>query len=574
MKPKAPYPFRNKLWTATRAINQWKNPFTAIAVEGLQKPGISQEQRQKYQSHLKKKGITASEFHIPEMESFFIYPIDTAKWAAKITAGLWLFASLSITPILGQLISATILSSITIPLLLKRVTQDIELSLSAYYLFTQTKISLLPKLIYPIVFGILSLSSTYYLPTENSRLLYMLGFIATGTALPYLFSLRFRQILKPKTQEITKLAVHEDDFVKEHVAFALGRFYKNSPANTNDITQQMIGITLIEMLQDSEKDVRIEATLALGKKGQMIGAISEMLGDPEWRVRRAAVIALRKTKDKTAILDLMRAMHDEDSDVAQAAAKALRSFDQEDVSSVLSFKAKFMQFALLKKSVKRLEVDPRYGIDDLFELSEHHNEQIRTAAVIKLTALPSAIGSHLLFNSLIHHLERTQEKYPVGALTVLQFIKLNRRHVDKIWDMFSSKEYCERRASVLVMGEIGNQNTVEPIINALTDKQPSVRSAAAHALVRLAERGIELQFPKIMEKLEWLAEHSSSSEDRVHFRKEATDHFLIIMAGMRKTKKELQEGTLSESEPKQPKPTSLKKTTQQPPLWDQVSNFR
>jgi HEAT repeat protein len=118
----------------------------------------------------------------------------------------------------------------------------------------------------------------------------------------------------PQIAEYIALLKHQNDYVRQDAAEALGKTHDDSAI-----------AALIETLQDKHDIVRRIAAEALEKMGDAsaVPGLIEALNDEEPSVCLNATKALGRIGDITAVPALIETMKDENGDVRQAAAEAL-----------------------------------------------------------------------------------------------------------------------------------------------------------------------------------------------------------------------------------------------------------
>ncbi len=94
---------------------------------------------------------------------------------------------------------------------------------------------------------------------------------------------------------------------------------------------------LDDALNDDDRAVRIAALRAIAERGRddLEEGVALAACDPHWSVRRAAALALSRTRDDASIPHLGRLVHDADPDVAEAALRGLVRTPIEAAASVL-----------------------------------------------------------------------------------------------------------------------------------------------------------------------------------------------------------------------------------------------
>ena len=207
---------------------------------------------------------------------------------------------------------------------------------------------------------------------------------------------------------------------------------------------------------DSMRDGSSLAVEALAKIGTpAIDIMVAALRDVEWKVRRAAVLALSEIGDPRAIQPLIATLMDKDDDVRRAVAGAL---------------------------VKAGEP----AVRPLIVVLEDLNVDARRSAVEAL----GEIGDPQAVRPLVAVLNDEDQQVRQAAADAL--VKVGKPAVQPLIAVLEDLNVDVRRAAAESLGEIGDPQAVRPLVAALNDEDQQVRKAAANALVKVGEQSVDL----------------------------------------------------------------------------------
>ena len=205
---------------------------------------------------------------------------------------------------------------------------------------------------------------------------------------------------------------------------------------------------LIEALKHENKDVRWGAARALGAIGDAsaVEPLSETLKDKSGTVRQEAVKALWGIGDASAVKALIKALESEDKNVRLCAAKALGAIGDATAAEPLT--------GALKDK----------------------NTPVRRAAAAAL----GKIGHPLATEPLVNALKDKDEGVRREAEEALG--KIRDMSVDHLITSLKAKDASVRKSAVRALREVGTAAVIEPLSEALKDKDEDVRWEAVLAL--------------------------------------------------------------------------------------------
>ena len=177
----------------------------------------------------------------------------------------------------------------------------------------------------------------------------------------------------------------------------------------------------------------------------------DLLSDPDWVVRREAVITLGEMGDERCVEPLARALRDGDWQVREVAIEAMGQVGSPAVDTLLK---------LLR------------------------DWDVRKYAILSL----GKIRDERVLDPLMHQLRN--DEFKDDAINAL--VELGEPAVPKLIAALKDKDENVRKSAVLALGRIKNSAAIDPLIEMLSDKDWFTRLTAAAALESIGdERGRE-----------------------------------------------------------------------------------
>ena len=185
----------------------------------------------------------------------------------------------------------------------------------------------------------------------------------------------------------------------------------------------------------------------------------DLLKDPDWVVRREAVITLGEMGDERCVEPLVRALRDGDWQVREVAVEALGMVGSPAVDAV----------------VKQLR-----------------NWEVRKCAIRAL----GKMKDERVLEPLIAQLR--SDEFSQDATEAL--VELGKPAVPKLVAALKDKDENIRKQAVIALGRLQDQDAIDPLIEMLKDKDWFVRLTAAAALEKIGdERGREAIKPLLQD---------------------------------------------------------------------------
>lgn len=177
----------------------------------------------------------------------------------------------------------------------------------------------------------------------------------------------------------------------------------------------------------------------------------DLLSDPDWVVRREAVITLGEMGDERCVEPLARALRDGDWQVREVAIEALGQVGSPAVETLLK---------LLR------------------------DWDVRKYAILSL----GKIRDERVLDPLMHQLRN--DEFKDDAINAL--VELGEPAVSRLIAALKDKDENVRKSAVLALGRIKNNDAIDPLIEMLGDKDWFTRLTAAAALESIGDdRGRE-----------------------------------------------------------------------------------
>lgn len=235
---------------------------------------------------------------------------------------------------------------------------------------------------------------------------------------------------------------------------------KHSPQSSNPLSRQAGDEPIADVVADQMQADSPSAALAVDQdtvaieEEQVKDEIDiqvDLLNDPDWVVRREAVITLGEMGDERCVEPLARALHDGDWQVREVAIEAMGQVGSPAVETLL-------------KLLRDWEVR-KYAIAALGKIRD---ERVLDPLMLQLR----------------------NDEFKDDAIDAL--VALGKPSVERLIGALREKDENVRKCAVLALGRIKSSEAVDPLIELLGDKDWFTRLTAAAALEPIGdERGRE-----------------------------------------------------------------------------------
>jgi HEAT repeat protein len=225
-----------------------------------------------------------------------------------------------------------------------------------------------------------------------------------------------------------------------------------TPAS-DELTDKVAADMGLEEAVRTEAAAPVQDTVALEEEQvkDEIDIQIDLLNDPDWVVRREAVITLGEMGDERCVEPLARALRDGDWQVREVAIEALGQVGSPAVETLIK---------LLR------------------------DWDVRKYAILAL----GKIRDERVLDPLMHQLRN--DEFKDDAINAL--VELGEPAVPRLIAALKDKDENVRKSAVLALGRIKNSAAIDPLIEMLGDKDWFIRLTAAAALESIGdERGRE-----------------------------------------------------------------------------------
>jgi HEAT repeat protein len=278
---------------------------------------------------------------------------------------------------------------------------------------------------------------------------------------------------------------------------------------------------LIRLLDHRHWQVRVEAVRALGRLGKGMAAVEQVLMKAleanETTLRRRILIAASPEGPAAAPVETAGAQKKSQPPAVQKeAAVALNRLRPDIAENVLIETLSGANPALIQAAMSGLvSLESETGVDLMIQLLGHDDHNTRKAAVVGLGRLRVARA----VPHLIELLEDHQAEVRRQAVIALNHLKA-REAVDPLVRRMADESAEVRRVTAIALGNtrVLTPQVEEALLAALTDRQWSVRQAAAAGLANL----------KAIDHLDRLIELLTDPRDEVRAEAALACHRLLL----------------------------------------------
>jgi HEAT repeat protein len=251
---------------------------------------------------------------------------------------------------------------------------------------------------------------------------------------------------------------------------------------------------LINVLAVGRKTSRQYAARALGTIGdaRSIEPLITALKDEDWKVVKASALSLGKIGATSALDPLIALLEEKDPNIREGAAEALGKIgDRRAVPPLIDALADESSFVREKAAESLGALGDKSSLESLKHTLKDNNGSVRKEAAKALAKMdwePSASDLDDRITYLISN-ERWDELITVGTPAVNQLI-----------NALEDDDETVRRKSAWILGEIRDPAAVETLIKALKDDDAEVRAAASIALEQMGSPSVHPLIVSLEEK--------------------------------------------------------------------------
>jgi HEAT repeat protein len=245
---------------------------------------------------------------------------------------------------------------------------------------------------------------------------------------------------------------------------------KDSALSLGTIGATSASDPLIALLEEKDPNVREGAAEALGKIGdkRAVPPLIDSLTDESSFVRQKAAESLGALGDESSLESLRQALKDNNSSVRKEAAKALAKMDWEPSASDLDDRITYL---ISNEKWDELIKLGTPAVNQLIDALEDDDETVRgkSASILGEIKDPAAI------EALIEALR--DDDTGVRAEASLALEHMGTPSVQPL--IRSLEDEALRKTSIVILGKIGDERAVAPIIKKLNNRNLNVEAAEA-----------------------------------------------------------------------------------------------
>ncbi|MEJ5185587.1 MAG: HEAT repeat domain-containing protein, partial [Candidatus Geothermincolales bacterium] len=248
---------------------------------------------------------------------------------------------------------------------------------------------------------------------------------------------------------------------------------------------------LIKAMGDQEDDVAKTASWALGQMGELsAGRLIEALGSPEARVRRGAAWALGVIKDARSVEPLIRALKDTDEKVRKGAAWALGEMGDLAAEAL----SKSLEDPEIREAVRNIL--ERIGWEEKEEVAVSAGEE-KPEVSRELTAAPIVREAEEIVTEILDRMGIGEQAREDRAEVLIErqdwdgLLEMGEDALPSLVDALKDPDPQIRAKAAWCLGVMGSERAVEPLLEALGDASRDVRLSVAGALKKIGHPAVE-----------------------------------------------------------------------------------
>jgi len=234
---------------------------------------------------------------------------------------------------------------------------------------------------------------------------------------------------------------------------------------------------LVATLQDEDFKVRQSAASALGQLGdaRAVTSLLERLQDESSEMRRSVVCVLGQLKDVRAVEPLLLTLRDDNAEVRQGAANALGQLrDIRAVKPLLEILRDTNSEVRGSAASALGQLGALEAVEPLIERLQDENAEVRCSAANALGEL----GDERAVEPLLRLLSDQDTEMQRRASIALKQLS----GAERLLVALRHEEAKIRQGAAISLGDVGDERAVEPLLQAVHDKDSRVRWAAMQAL--------------------------------------------------------------------------------------------
>jgi|GEM_PF-6449645 len=316
---------------------------------------------------------------------------------------------------------------------------------------------------------------------ESAEALYKIGGPAVKPLIEILKSFADKEIIdtigKDKSYYIFNIIVEILQRLKDSVIDELINAVKNEDKGCNVLSKALGRIgnitavdSLIDALYSKKESLRISAIEALGEIGdkRAVGPLLKLLDENNDNIKTCAIEALGELKDNIAVLKLIDLFKKDNDDIKDLIAEALGKIGDSRAVLVLIESLNDNNIYIRQNAAEALgRIKDNRAIEPLLKILNDNDEYVRHKVI-------KALGNFR-----------------------------DNRITDKLINILQKDEKCGSLAAV-ILGDIGDEKAINPLIRALSNKEWNVYDSAIKALVKLGNKAINDLIKELDNNDKWI----------------------------------------------------------------------
>jgi HEAT repeat protein len=267
---------------------------------------------------------------------------------------------------------------------------------------------------------------------------------------------------------------------------------------------------LLELVEDSDSDVRSSAVSALGAIGSevAISGLLKLLEDSEYDVRWSVEEGLGNICDKAAIEGLLKRELVEGSeyDVRWSAAEALGKMGNKPAIEGFLKLVEDSDSDVRRRAADALgNIGDKAAIEGLLKLVEHSEYYVRSSAAEAL----GNIGDKAAIKGLLKLVEDSNSHVRSSAAEALGNIG-DKAAIEGLLKLVKDSNFHVRLSAAQALGKMGNKAAIKGLLKLVEDSNSHVRSSAAHALGNIGDKAAIEGLLKLVQDSEYYVRSSAA----------------------------------------------------------------
>ncbi|MDD2715643.1 MAG: HEAT repeat domain-containing protein [Candidatus Wallbacteria bacterium] len=286
---------------------------------------------------------------------------------------------------------------------------------------------------------------------------------------------------------------------------------------------------LIPLLKEKSGDLRFVAAKALGKikSRKAIPALNKLADDPVDEVRSAVCEALGLLRAEESLDVLVSQLSDQNDDVKLKAVWALGEIRRREIVNSISILLKDLNERIRKEAAVALgKIGDPFSCESLIEALADVQDEVRLAACESLGLLKTPRAVAPLIKLLSENIAPELKQKAIIALGEIG----DEEATETVIQHLDDKDERLREQSVIALGKIGNRMATEALIEVIDDANDEVRKQSVIALGVIKN---EMAISRLIRKLsdENVVVSEEAVDALVKFKEQATEALVEFLPG-------------------------------------------